>query len=219
MIVIFGTTLANDCVSGTDMAHNPHTAKRASGVSTGPEERLEESKRRNLVKKILVPFALVLTVVAFAPAAFAASPQTANLTLSATVINNCTISTTPVAFGNYDPLSGSVTQASGTVVITCTKNAATTIWLGNGNNFLVNRQMKDSGAQLMAYELYQPASNAAGAVCAYTQRWGTTGSEIFSPTAAPSKAARTYNVCGQIAAGLDLAAAVFNDSVVATVNF
>src|ERR1019366_4623482 len=136
MIVIYGAILADDCVSGTDMAHNPSTAKRASGVSTEPEttER-EASKRRNLMKKILVPFALALTLVAFAPAVFGASPQTANLSLSATVINNCTISTTPVAFGNYDPLSGSVTQATGTVVVTCTKSApGTTITLGNGLN-------------------------------------------------------------------------------------
>ncbi|MGZ6988024.1 MAG: spore coat protein U domain-containing protein, partial [Thermoanaerobaculia bacterium] len=115
------------------------------------------------MKKILVPFALAVTLVAFAPAVFAAGSATQNLGLSATVINNCTISTTPVAFGNYDPLSGSVTQASGTVVITCTKNAATTIWLGNGNNGV--RQMKDAGAQLMAYELYKPPSNVAGTAC------------------------------------------------------
>jgi spore coat protein U-like protein len=170
------------------------------------------------MKKILVPFALVLTVVAFAPAALAGT-ATNPLTLSATVINNCTISTTAVAFGNYDPLSGSVTQASGTVVITCTKNAAPTITLGNGNNFLVNRRLTD-GTNFMNYEIYQPATNAVGAACAYTQRWGTAaGAETFSPVAAPSKAARTYNVCGQIGAGQDLAAAVFNDTVVATVNF
>ncbi|HEX7616565.1 MAG TPA: spore coat protein U domain-containing protein, partial [Thermoanaerobaculia bacterium] len=71
----------------------------------------------------------------------------------------------------------------------------------------------------MDYEIFQPSSTAAGAACAYTQRWGTTGAELFIPTAAPSKAARTYNVCGQVAAGLDLAAGSFTDQVVATVNF
>ena len=49
------------------------------------------------MKKTLIPIALVFTLVAFAPAAFAAAaPQTAPLNLSATVINNCTITTTPV---------------------------------------------------------------------------------------------------------------------------
>ena len=224
MIVIYGTTLANDCVSGTDMAHNPYTAKRASGVSTEPEttER-EASKRRNLVKKILVPFALALTVIAFAPAAFAAGSASNPLTLSATVINNCTITTTPVAFGNYDPLNGAVTNAFGTVVIACTKNAIPTIWLGNGNNYSApNRRMIDGGGNFMNYEIYQPPTNGAGVACTWVTpaRWGqTVGTDVFTPTASPGKAARTYNVCGQIAAGLDLAAGTFNDTVVATVNF
>ena len=87
------------------------------------------------MKKTLVPIALAFALIALAPAAFAASPQTANLNLSATVINNCTISTTPVAFGNYDPLSASPNDNSGTVVITCTKNAATTITLGERHPF------------------------------------------------------------------------------------
>ncbi|MGZ6970624.1 MAG: Csu type fimbrial protein [Thermoanaerobaculia bacterium] len=175
------------------------------------------------MKKILVPFALAVTLVAFAPAVFAAGSATQNLGLSATVINNCTISTTPVAFGNYDPLSGAVNNASGTVVIACTKNATPTIWLGNGNNYSApNRRMIDSGGNFLNYEIYQPPTNAAGV--AYTwvtpARWGqTVGTDVFTPTASPGKAARTYNVCGQIAAGLDLAAATFNDTVVATVNF
>jgi len=170
------------------------------------------------MKKALVSVALVITLVAVAPAAFAGS-ATNPLTLSATVINNCSITTTAVAFGNYDPLSASPNQASGTVVIACTKNAAPSIWLGNGNNYSSNRRMTD-GTNFMNYEIYQPASNAAGAACAYTQRWGqTVGTDVFTPTASPGKAARTYNVCGQITAGQDLAAATFNDSVLATVNF
>ena len=171
------------------------------------------------MKKALVPTALAVALVAFAPVAFAAT-ATNPLTLSATVVNNCTITTTAVAFGNYDPLNAAVTNASGTVVITCTKSAAPTINLGQGVNFLVNRRMTD-GTNFMNYEIYQPPTNVAGTACTWVtpQRWGTVIGETFTPTAAPSKAARTYNVCGQIAAGQDLAAATFNDTVVATVNF
>jgi len=172
------------------------------------------------MKKSLLPIALAFGLVAVAPTAFAAGSATNPLTLSATVINNCSITTTPVAFGNYDPLSASANNASGTVVIACTKNAGPTITLGNGNNFSSNRRMTD-GTNYMNYEIYQPPSNAAGTACTWVspQRWGTSGAEIFTPTPSPGKAARTYNVCGQIAAGQDLAAATFNDSVVATVNF
>ena len=172
------------------------------------------------MKKFLVTTFALAAIALMATPAFAAT-ATAPLTLSATVINNCTISTTPVAFGNYDPLSAAVNNASGTVVIACTKNAPlVTITLLNGNNFVVTRRMTD-GTNFMDYEIYQPPSTVAGAACTWVtpQRWGTAGAEIFTPTAPPTMAARTYNVCGQIAAGQDLAAAVFNDTVTATVNF
>ena len=169
------------------------------------------------MKKFLAT-AITLAAIAFlATPAFAGS-ATNPIGLSATVINNCTITTTPVAFGNYDPLSASVNNASGTVAITCTKSAATTITLGDGSHGI--RQMSD-GTQLMAYELYQPPDSIPGTACSYASptRWGAVSGQIFTPAAAPSKAARTYNVCGQVAAGLDLAAGSFADSVVATVNF
>ena len=167
------------------------------------------------MKKILLPLALALALVALAPAAFAGA-ATANLTLSATVINNCTISTTAVAFGSYDPLSGSVDNASGTVVIACTKGAVPTIDLGNGLNYSVNRRMNNA-LIYMNYEIYQPPTTTAGAACTWVSpvRWGTG----FAPGASPGVAPRTYNVCGQIAAGQDLAAAAFTDTVVATINF
>jgi len=180
----------------------------------------EKEKKENSMKKTLVPIALILALVAVAPAAFAGS-ATNPVALSATVINNCKISTTAVGFGNYDPLAAAPNQASGTVVITCTKNAAPTIWLGNGGSYSApNRRMTD-GANFMNYDLYKPLTNVVGAACAYTTRWGATaGTDDFVPTAAPAGlVARTYNVCGQIPAGQDLAAAAFTDVVVATVNF
>ena len=171
------------------------------------------------MKKFLVSTFALAAIAFLATPAIAAGSATNPLGLSATVINNCTITTTPVAFGNYDPLAGSATNASGTVAIACTKSATPTITLGDGNNGV--RNMKDAGSQLMAYELYQPPDNTPGTACSYSSptRWGTVAGQIFSPAAAPSKASRTYNVCGQIAAGLDLAAGSFTDSVVATVNF
>ena len=70
------------------------------------------------MKKALVgALALAATALVAAPA-FGAS-ATSNVAVSATVINNCTITTTPVAFGNYDPLAAAPDNNSGTVVITC----------------------------------------------------------------------------------------------------
>jgi len=48
---------------------------------------------------------------------------------------------------------------------------------------------------------------------------GSAGGNLFSPTAAPAKTARIYNICGTAAAGQDPAIGTYADAVVATVTF
>jgi spore coat protein U-like protein len=105
--------------------------------------------------------------------ATSAATATANLSVTATVTTNCTITTSAVAFGSYDPI---VTHASanldqnGSVTITCTKGAATTIALDLGNNASGSvRRMKDSGTNYMAYELYQEAGRTTVCICGRSQ--------------------------------------------------
>lgn len=167
--------------------------------------------------------ALVLPLLVAAPAF--AGTAFVNLGVSANIAANCTISSTPVAFLAYDPLglnAATPLDASGTVVITCTKGATTNVSLGLGANpSVTQRRMSDGVPNYMNYELYQPPNTTPGAACSYTSPtiWGTTGTELFTPAVAPSKAARTYNVCGRVAAGQDLPAGTYTDTVVATVNF
>ena len=144
--------------------------------------------------------------------------------VTAKVVANCSISTTAIAFGNYDPVVVNATtalQSSGAVTVACTKGSAPTIGMGLGANALVSvRRMKElTSANFLDYEIYQPATNAPGDACAYTTVWGTSGAALFTPTSPTNKAARTYNVCGQIPSGQDVSAGDFSDSVVATVNF
>lgn len=143
-----------------------------------------------------------------------AQTATANLSVSATVTANCSITTTAVAFGSYDPI---VTHAStpldgtGTVVVTCTKGAGTRIDLGLGANASGSTRRMAGGSDFLSYELYQDSSRATV--------WGSGASAGQSIAAAPSKAARTFTVYGRVAAGQDVAAASYNDTVVATINF
>ena len=61
----------------------------------------------------------------------------ASLTVSATVTKNCTITTAPVAFGNYDSVAANATaplDGIGTVTVTCTKGAAAKVGLNPGGN-------------------------------------------------------------------------------------
>lgn len=172
------------------------------------------------MNKLILNTSLAALLIACAGSASAGS-QTSNLAVSASVAANCTITTSPVAFGVYDTVSGAAVNATGGVSIACTKGAATTVTLGLGANAAGSvRQMKDATTNVLGYELYQQPGTTPGAACTFSGTvWGTTGAGIFTPAAAPSKAVRAYNVCGVVTAGQDVPAGTYNDTVVATVNF
>ena len=81
-----------------------------------------------------------------------AATATANLGVTATVTNNCTISTAALAFGSYDPVVANAStnlDGTGTVVVACTKGATATIGLGLGGNALAaHARMGDGCHQL-----------------------------------------------------------------------
>jgi len=155
--------------------------------------------------------------------AYAAGSQPANLAVSASVASNCTISTAAVAFGAYDPIvANAVTALAGTgsITITCTKASVPTLKLDLGANPSGSVRRMASGAERLPYELYQAPDNLAGTACgALTTVWGTSGANILTTVAAPSKAARTYNVCGTVPGGADVAVGAYADTVIATVTF
>jgi spore coat protein U-like protein len=152
---------------------------------------------------------------------------TSTLTAQASVNTNCSVAAAAVAFGAYDPITtnsptGANLDATGSITITCVKGAAPTIGLDLGAHATGStRRMLSGAADFLTYELYQPPNNTAGTACAFpgTTVWGTAGANLFSPTAAPNKTARTYNICGTAAAGQDPAIGVYADAVVATVTF
>ena len=152
-------------------------------------------------------------VLGMAAPAFAQT-ATANLGVSATVAKNCSISTTPVAFGAYDPIVTNATNpldGTGTVVVTCTKGAGTRIDLGLGSNATGTTRRMTGGGDFLTYELYTTTAR--------TTVWGSGAAAGLTIPAAPSKAARTYTVYGQVAGGQDVTATSYADTVVATINF
>jgi spore coat protein U-like protein len=154
----------------------------------------------------------------------AAAQTTATLAVTASVASNCTIATTPVAFGSYDPLSAANVTAAGTVRVRCTKGAIPTVSLDTGSHASGStRRMSDGSAtpSFLAYELKQPTANTVGAACpafGVGAVWGT-GTGALTFTAAPSSALRIYSVCGELAAAQDVPAGSYNDSVLATITF
>ena len=143
-----------------------------------------------------------------------AQSATSTFSASTTVAKNCSITTTPVALGSYDPVVANLAaplDATGTVVVTCTKGAGTRIDLGLGTNAAGSTRRMAGGGDFLAYELYQDPGRSIA--------WGTGAGAGQAISVAPSKAARTFTVYGRVAAGQDVAAGSYNDTVLATINF
>lgn len=148
-----------------------------------------------------------------------AGTATSNLSVTATVSANCTISTAPVAFGAYDPIVANATAAldgTGTVTVTCTTGSAATITLGQGTSPATGstdaaplRQMKDSGTDVLAYTLYQDSGR--------TTAWGNTAGTGVAETGTGT--VQNVTVYGAVPAGQNVPAASYSDTVVATVTF
>ena len=166
-----------------------------------------------MIRSARVALILGGVVLGLAAPALAQTAST-NLAVSATVAKNCSITTTAVAFGTYDPVVANATtplDGSGTVVVTCTKGAGTRIDLGLGANASGAVRRMSGGTDFLTYELYQNTTR--------TTIWGSGAVAGQTIAAAPSKAARTFTLYGRVAAGQDVAAASYNDTVVATINF
>jgi spore coat protein U domain-containing protein, fimbrial subunit CupE1/2/3/6 len=181
------------------------------------QERQTVMNRKGDHMKRVTTLATALIVLLASAPAFAASSATSNFSVTATVSNNCTISTTAISFGAYDPTVSNLSaplDATGSVTITCTKGASTTIGLNagaHGTNATGTTRAMSSGSGYLSYELYQDTGRA-------TVWDNSTG--LFTPPVAPSKDPRTFTMYGRIPAGQDVpASTTYTDTVTATVNF
>lgn len=164
------------------------------------------------MKRTILSLAILSLIIT--PAAFAGS-ATANLNVSASVAAVCTINTSPVAFGAYDPVVANAATAlsgTGTVTVACTKGASATVDLGVGNNLSGGSRRMAAGANYLNYALYQDGT--------HTTVWGsamTGGSaETYNST---TKAPTALTVYGSVPAGQDVAVGSYSDVVVATINY
>ena len=140
---------------------------------------------------------------------------TASLTVSASVSKNCTITTSPVAFGAYDSVTANASaplDATGTVTVTCTKGAVAKVGLNPGSNAQgTTRRMSGAATEYLGYELYKDTTRSTV--------WGDTLDTALDIPAAPNRNPRSFTVYGRVAAAQDAATGNYTDTVVATVNF
>ena len=157
---------------------------------------------------------IVLTALVVSAPAFAAT-ATANLSVTATVGAVCTITTTAVAFGAYDPVSANRSTdlaGTGAVNVACTKGASATIDLGNGSNFASGTRKMSNGTDTLSYALYKNTLR--------TQVWGTglAGGTTAAYTAADYNVT-AITVYGTVPQAQNVSVGSYSDTVVATITY
>ena len=196
-------------------------------VQVETKEKTLNMNSRRLAKSLGV----VLVAGCFACDAWAGS-ATSNVNVTATVSQNCLISTNAVAFGAYDPVvtnssTGAALNGTGSVSVTCTRSSTgvtTTLGLGASASGSTRRMVGGSSGAFLTYELYQPSATTPAAACTFpgTTVWSTSGGGVFTPSGVADWGAsspKTFNVCGSVPRGQDVSADSYTDSVVATINF
>ena len=151
-----------------------------------------------------------------------AATDTENLLVSASVTATCTITTAPVAFGDYDPTAVADLDGTGSVTVLCTNGTAGYVTLGEGGNAdgastpaVPVRQMAGglAGAGRLTYHLYSEGT--------YTDVWGNTSTTGLNHVGLGVATALT--VYGRIPASQNVIAGsggtAYADTVVATVEF
>lgn len=155
--------------------------------------------------------ALVAGMVAAQPATVEADVASANLSVSAAVAANCTISAGSLLFGTYDPIGANDTNplnAEATVTVRCTKNTSAQVGLDNGENFSGGRRMIAGASQFLSYELYSDSTR--------NTVWNMANRVNY---VAPNRSPQDLTVYGQVPAGQDVEVGNYSDTVIAEIEF
>jgi spore coat protein U-like protein len=159
-----------------------------------------------------------------------AGTSTNNLSITAAVAQACVVSaTSTLAFGTYDPVVANASTAlpgTGSVSVKCTKGSSGITIDLDGGSFVSGSQRRLRGAtvttEFLNYSVVQPATTTPWTSCAGSTVWGSTvGGSVYTPAGVTwsASAAQAFTVCGSIAAGQNVQAQSYADTVTVTVNF
>ena len=154
-----------------------------------------------------------MAVAAFASQPAFAQTATDNLAVSATVTENCVVSTTAVAFGNVDVTSGANVDVTGGLSVTCTSGTAwsATAGAGGGTGATNSVRKMTSGLNLLNYALYTNAGR--------TTLWGD-GTDGAAITGTGSGSAQASVIYGRVPSGQSsLPIGSYADTVAVTLTY
>ncbi len=171
-----------------------------------------------MIRRFALASAVLIAAASATPAM--AGTATSNLDVSANVPVSCNISTSPLAFGAYDPIGTNASNnhklMSGNVTTTCTKDAAVKITLGQGSNpsasssdTIPERRLKDGNNNYLSYQIFKESQLAS--------IWGNTEEVSLAVTGTGSAVSNT--IYGRILGGQNAPAGNYTDTIVATVTY
>lgn len=163
------------------------------------------------MNRVLLAATALIGVAAFHHAS--ATTTTATIAASATVTTVCTLTTTPLVFGEV-ALTAAGTPGTATVNVTCTDGGTYNVGLDNGVNAVSSQRTLVSGTNTLDYDLYSDT--------AHTVRWGNTvGTDTVAGTGSGS--AQALTVYGLIAGSQTVhsgtGSATYTDTVQVTVTY
>ena len=159
---------------------------------------------------LMIPLCIVMS----ASPAVAITTTSGVLTVQATVVSACSVTSGTLAFGTIDPAAGTSSLPSVNLSVTCTQGATFSVGLGDGANASgTQRRMKGANqAQFLSYGLFR---DSAG-----TQRFGdTVPTERVVNQTGLGATANTIAVYGAIASGQSAPADIYSDTVPITVYY
>jgi spore coat protein U-like protein len=138
---------------------------------------------------------------------------TAQFNVTATVLDNCAVAASDLAFGNYSASTATPVTATTSISVTCTANLAYAVALDGGTTTgqVTDRAMTDGSSHQLTYGLYTSGS--------YSTLWGDgTGSSATVPGTGTGSA-QSLTVYGRIPAAQYVAAGSYADRVTVTVSY
>jgi spore coat protein U-like protein len=143
-----------------------------------------------------------------------AGSTSSNISVTATVNAQCTVTTGAVAFGTYNSLGSANNDATGSLNVTCTNGTAWTAAAGAGAGTgatLASRKMT-SGTNLLNYSLYTDGARSTV--------WGDGSSSTATVGATGTGASQATIIYGRLPGGQSTApVGSYSDTVAVTIAF
>jgi spore coat protein U-like protein len=145
-------------------------------------------------------------------AALTTSAGSFGFTVNATVVNNCLISATNIAFTSTGVLSSAL-NASGAITARCTNGDAYRIAISSGSsgNVAARQMQRSGGGGTVNYQLYTDS--------AHTSAWGDGTAGTTMATGTGSGNAVSINVYGRVPAQSTPMPGSYSDTITATITF